>query len=247
MQKEIMPLITETDWIIKMSTQADGKQGVLPYGQAMNLMKEWYAEYLKYAFPFQQSADLAVCATKEKEWHKLETDLRAIVKSYATALIDEQVKYEAERKRWREEEAEWLEKFAKDYYPIEIDTDWTHHIAALREGSKMIKPEIVCLCGSTRFVDTYNEWRKILTYQGKIVLSIEIVTSQSQKNDPQFVNSDLKKMLDELHLRKIDLADTVMFLNVNGYMGESTKRELEYAKQQNKKLIFLERSEVTNA
>jgi hypothetical protein len=108
------------------------------------------------------------------------------------------------------------------------------------------KPAVVCLCGSTRFVETFNEWRKKLTYEGKIVLSIEIVTTQAGKDDPQFCSPETKKMLDELHLRKIDLADEVMILNVGGYIGESTKKELEYARKHNKSIKFLETINVLN-
>jgi len=79
-----------------------------------------------------------------------------------------------------------------------------------------------------------------LTYEGKIVLSIEIVTSQSMDTDPQYVAPDLKAMLDELHLRKIDLADEVMVLNVGGYIGESTMREILYAKNIGKRIKYLE-------
>lgn len=104
------------------------------------------------------------------------------------------------------------------------------------------KPKIVCLCGSTRFVDTFNEWRKKLTLDGYIVLSIEIVTTQLQSEDPQYSNREVKKALDELHLRKIDLADEVMILNVGGYIGESTRNELEYAKKLGKSIVYLERT-----
>ena len=102
-------------------------------------------------------------------------------------------------------------------------------------------PEIVCLCGSTRFVDTFNEYRKRLTYEGKIVLSIEIVTTQAMKDDPQHANLELKAMLDELHLRKIDLADRVLVLNVGGYIGESTANEIHYAKVNGKWIEYLEK------
>jgi len=103
-----------------------------------------------------------------------------------------------------------------------------------------VAPKIVCLCGSTRFVDTFNEWRKRLTLEGKIVLSIEVVTSQSRENDPQYCNLEVKAMLDELHLRKIDLADEVMVLNVGGYIGESTAEEIAYAEQVRKPITYLE-------
>jgi len=102
------------------------------------------------------------------------------------------------------------------------------------------RPKIVCLCGSTRFVDIYNEYRKIFTLKGYIVLSIEIVTTQSQKDDPQFSNTELKKMLDELHKRKIDLADEVFIINKGGYIGESTLSEINYALQHQKPISYLE-------
>jgi len=102
-------------------------------------------------------------------------------------------------------------------------------------------PEIVCLCGSTRFVDTFNEWRQKLTLEGKIVLAIEIVTTQSREEDPQHVNPQVKAMLDESYLRKIDLADRVMILNVSGYIGESTTREIAYSKKKDKQIDYLEK------
>lgn len=100
--------------------------------------------------------------------------------------------------------------------------------------------KIICLCGSTRFVHTFNEWRKRLTLEGKIVVSIEIVTTQSKEEDPQYINPKLKLMLDELHLRKIDLADEVMILNVGGYIGESTSKEIKYAESMGKVINYLE-------
>ncbi len=103
-----------------------------------------------------------------------------------------------------------------------------------------IMPRIVCLCGSTRFIDTFNEWRKNLTLEGKIVLSVEIVTMQTKQEDPQYSNHEVKLMLDELHLRKIDLADEVFILNVGGYIGESTLKEINYADSQGKNIKYLE-------
>ena len=102
------------------------------------------------------------------------------------------------------------------------------------------KTEIVCLCGSTRFVDIFNEYRQRFTYEGKIVLSIEIVISQLVQADPQHCNPELKKMLDDLHLRKIDLCDKVFVINKGGYIGESTTNEINYAKSINKPIEYLE-------
>jgi len=101
-------------------------------------------------------------------------------------------------------------------------------------------PEVVCICGSTRFIDEWNHWRQRLTYEGKIVLAIEIVTSQDATTDPQHADPGMKAMLDELHKRKIDLADRVFVLNVGGYIGESTRSEIEYTKRLGKPIDYLE-------
>ena len=100
-------------------------------------------------------------------------------------------------------------------------------------------PEIVCLCGSTRFAEVFNSERQRLTLEGKIVLSIEIVT-YDRGTGPQFVDPETKHMLDELHLRKIDLADRVLVLNVGGYIGTSTRQEIEYARETGKRITWLE-------
>jgi hypothetical protein len=100
-------------------------------------------------------------------------------------------------------------------------------------------PPIVCLCGSTRFVDEFNRQRRDLTRAGQIVLAIEIVTSQAAADDPQHADPELKARLDELHKRKIDLADYVLILNVGGYIGESTRTEITYAAQHGKPIRYL--------
>ncbi len=102
------------------------------------------------------------------------------------------------------------------------------------------RPKIVCLCGSTRFVDYYNEYRKKFTLEGYIVLAIELVIQQAEADDPQHSNYTMKQMLDELHLRKIDLADEVFILNVGGYIGDSTRREIDYATEHGKPIKYLE-------
>lgn len=98
------------------------------------------------------------------------------------------------------------------------------------------RPIIVCLCGSTRFLQTFQDANLQETLDGKIVLSIGCDT----KTDADLGIEYSKPMLDELHLRKIDLADEVLILNVGGYVGESTARELEYALEHGKGVRFLE-------
>jgi len=102
------------------------------------------------------------------------------------------------------------------------------------------RPTIVVLCGSTRFVDEFNHQAKRLTEEGQIVLSIEVVTTQARETDPQHTNPALKSALDELHKRKIDLADNVFVLNVGGYIGQSTRSEIEYAEAIGRPIYYLE-------
>lgn len=101
-------------------------------------------------------------------------------------------------------------------------------------------PPIVCLCGSTRFVAEFNRQRKELTERGQIVLSIEVVTTQGREHDPQHADPALKAWLDELHKRKIDLADYVLVLNIGGYIGESTRSEIAYADMHGTPVRYLE-------
>ena len=90
------------------------------------------------------------------------------------------------------------------------------------------RPSIVCICGSTRFAETMNRVAQEQTLAGKIVVRPEVV-AYSSGDDPQLVAPDVKARLDELHLRKIDLADEVIVVAIDGYIGVSTQREIEYA------------------
>jgi hypothetical protein len=103
------------------------------------------------------------------------------------------------------------------------------------------RPPIVCLCGSTRFFETFQEISLQETLAGKIVLSIgcNLRSDRQLWADPA-EREAIKKRLDELHLRKIDLANEVLILNVGGYIGDSTRKELEYAIARAKAVRFLE-------
>lgn len=100
-----------------------------------------------------------------------------------------------------------------------------------------MKPVVVCLCGSTKFKQQFIEANFRETMRGRIVLSV----GWFSHSDSSFYYPSVeeKLALDELHKRKIDLADEVYFINVGGYMGDSTKSELKYAKEHNKKIRFL--------
>lgn len=103
-------------------------------------------------------------------------------------------------------------------------------------------PEIVCLCGSTRFYDEFQRMNYEFTMQGEIVLSVGFYSRSADKAHGESIEctKEQKIMLDELHKRKIDLCDKVFVINVGGYIGDSTKGEIEYAKIHNKPIEYLE-------
>lgn len=106
----------------------------------------------------------------------------------------------------------------------------------------MEKPEIVCLCGSTRFYQAFQRANYEQTMLGRIVLSVGFFLHSPEANHCETLGctQEQKIKLDELHLRKIDLADSVFVLNVGGYIGDSTRKEIEYAESQNKPIGYLE-------
>lgn len=101
---------------------------------------------------------------------------------------------------------------------------------------KPTMPTIVCLCGSTRFREAYEQAQREETLAGKIVLTVGLLGHHEGLD----MNGPIKKRLDELHLHKIDLASEILVLNVGGYIGESTRREIEYARQSGKLIRYLE-------
>jgi hypothetical protein len=106
-------------------------------------------------------------------------------------------------------------------------------------------PTVVCLCGSTRFSDTFREANLRETLAGRIVLTIGCDMKSDAEVFAGFSDAlleDVKSRLDELHKRKIDLADEVLILNVGDYIGSSTRSELEYARRLRKRVRWLEHS-----
>jgi hypothetical protein len=98
------------------------------------------------------------------------------------------------------------------------------------------KFKIITLCGSTKFKEQFLSEQKRLTLEGKIVISVGLF---GHSGDDEVWNENTKEMLDEMHKRKIDLADEILVINVDGYIGSSTKSEIEYAKMTNKPIHYL--------
>ena len=100
------------------------------------------------------------------------------------------------------------------------------------------RPEIVCICGSTRFVDEMRAANRDLTFAGVIVVAPGVFLRAEDHEANEFITNEQKTALGALHLRKIDLADRVLVVNPGGYIGESTSREIAYARASGKPISF---------
>ena len=106
------------------------------------------------------------------------------------------------------------------------------------------KYKVITLCGSTRFKDQFLEAQKRLleaqkrlTLEGNIVISVGLF---GHSGDDEVWTEGTKEMLDDMHKRKIDMADAIYVINVGGYIGSSTRSEIEYARKNGKEILSLE-------
>ena len=104
--------------------------------------------------------------------------------------------------------------------------------------------KVITLCGNTRFKDQFMEAQKKLTLEGNIVISVGLFGHSGDQevweNMDEGTLTKTKEMLDDMHKRKIDMADSIYVINVGGYIGDSTKSEIAYAKAHDKEVIYLE-------
>ena len=95
------------------------------------------------------------------------------------------------------------------------------------------KYKVITLCGSTRFRDAFMEAQKRLTLEGNIVISVGLF---GHTGDDEVWTEGIKEMLDDMHKRKIDMADEIFVINVGGYVGSSTRSEIAYAMETGKQV-----------
>jgi hypothetical protein len=95
------------------------------------------------------------------------------------------------------------------------------------EATEKKFPTIVCLCGSTRFEKEFLDAAQAETLAGRIVLSVGMFSHSRGI----ILSDELKRKLDELHKRKIDISDEIFVVNPGNYIGSSTRSEIEYAKK----------------
>ena len=107
------------------------------------------------------------------------------------------------------------------------------------------KYKVITLCGSTRFKDAFMEANKRLTLEGNIVISVGLFghagDAEVWENMDEGTLTRTKEMLDDMHKRKIDMADEIFVINAGGYIGDSTRSEIAYAQQTGKGVRYLEK------
>ena len=98
------------------------------------------------------------------------------------------------------------------------------------------KYKVITLCGSTKFKDDFEREQKRLTLEGNIVLSVGLF---SQYNG-ETLDKSMIQMLDDMHKKKIDMSDEIFIINKDGYIGDSTGSEIEYAKKKGIPVKYME-------
>lgn len=100
------------------------------------------------------------------------------------------------------------------------------------------KYKVITLCGSTKFKDDFLREQKRLTLEGNIILTVGLF---GHSGDTEVWNDGVKEMMDDMHKRRIDMSDEIFVINKNGYIGSSTKSEIEYAIKTGKKVNYMEK------
>lgn len=107
------------------------------------------------------------------------------------------------------------------------------------------KYKVITLCGSTKFKDEFLREQKRLTLEGNIVLSVGLFGHSGDNEVWEGMDdgtlTKTKEMLDDMHKRRIDMSDEIFVINKGGYIGSSTRGEIEYAIKTNKKVVYMEK------
>lgn len=111
------------------------------------------------------------------------------------------------------------------------------------------KYKVITLCGSTRFRDEFYWMQKKLTMEGNIVISVGIFGHDGDADEfgIDYEASETKEMLDDMHKRKIDMADAICVINKDGYIGNSTQSEIKYAIEHGKEILWFDEDHIPPA
>ncbi|WP_301172925.1 hypothetical protein [Brevibacillus nitrificans] len=101
---------------------------------------------------------------------------------------------------------------------------------------------VITLCGSTKFKEPFERTNAFLTLQGNIVISLAFF----EQSEGFEITKEQSDILGNVHLRKIDICDEIFVVDVDGYIGESTRKEIEYAKRKGKSIRYYSNGEIPN-
>ena len=110
-------------------------------------------------------------------------------------------------------------------------------IASIYEEPLARRPTVITLCGSTKFKAEFLAMLENLTIAGNIVLLPGYFGHQEGAIP---ISPEVKEHLDALHKRKIDMSDYIYVINKDGYIGESTRNEIAYAREHQKGILYYE-------
>lgn len=103
-------------------------------------------------------------------------------------------------------------------------------------------PEVITLCGSTRFEELFTLLNEKLTLDRFVVFTLGLFGQEKgQDKGKRIITERMKQDLDYVHKRKIFLSDAILIINPDGYIGESTRSEIQFAEALQKRIIYLER------
>lgn len=137
----------------------------------------------------------------------------------------------------RKIKAEKKGKFENKIYLNYVEQDYIdkkEEEESKKEWRKLKKYNIITLCGSINFKDEFLKVQEKLVLKGNIVFTPNFFDNIKKEE----ISLETKEMLDKMHKQKIDMSDEIYVINQGGYIGESTKLEIEYAKQKGKKLLI---------
>ena len=97
--------------------------------------------------------------------------------------------------------------------------------------------KIITLCGSSKFKQDFRRLEKDLTLGGNIVLTVGLF---GHSGDSEVWCDDTKELLDDMHMHRINMCDAIYVVNKDFYIGDSTKKEIEYARSIGRKIIYME-------
>ena len=139
----------------------------------------------------------------------------------------------------RKIKAEKKGKFENKIYLNYVEQDYIdkkEEEESKKEWRKLKKYNIITLCGSINFRDEFLKVQEKLVLEGNIVFTPNFFDNIKKEE----ISLETKEMLDKMHKQKIDMSDEIYVINQGGYIGESTKLEIEYAKSKGKKVTYLE-------